>query len=341
MVLFEQDNILTMKRHSYRKRVERLRETLRKEKLDGVLLSSRNDIFYYTGKVISRGDSGFLLLTKKSSTIFVSSIDKELEDPEVRVFKDLKSLKRDLRGHGKLGYDETNLSVSRFKKIKTGYWKPFSRQLSDQRLIKDRYEIEQLKRAARVTVKILNSLRLKGKTEFQVSTEIQNKIRLLGDTVAFDPVVAAGKNSAYIHHIPNKTRISRGFVLVDTGVKHNNYKADITRMFLIRPNQKERKMLEDCKAVQKELIDLVKPGVVFSSIQKRYEKLLKALGYTVFHSFGHGVGLCVHERPSGKDILKKGMVLTVEPGLYKKGLGGCRIEDMVLVDEKPVLLSKY
>lgn len=329
-----------MKRPAYRKRIEILRETLKKEKLDGVLLSSLNDIFYYTGKAISKGDSGFLLLKKKSSILFVSSLDNDLEGPEVRIFKDFKSLKRELRGHGKLGYDETNLSVSLFKRIKTGYWRPFSSQLSYQRVIKDSFEVEQLKKAARTTVKVLNSLRLRGKTEFRVSTEIQHRVRLMGDTMAFDPVVAAGKNSAYIHHIPDKTRINRGLVIVDMGASHVKYKADVTRTFLIKPDSKERKMYEDCKNVQEQLIDLIKPGISFSSIQKKYQRLLEALGYPVLHSFGHGIGLSVHERPSGKDILKKGMVLTVEPGLYKKGLGGCRVEDMVLVDEKPVLLSK-
>ncbi len=328
-----------MKKPDYGRRLAGLRQALAGRGLDGALVSSLNDIYYYTGKALSRGDLGFLLVTRMSRTLFVSGLDNELEGPGVRVMEGLKSLRRELRGAGRLGYDEGNLSVSLFRKIRTGSWKPFSGGIKSQRMVKDRYEIGQMREAARATLKVVGSLRVGGKSEFQVETEIIHKMRLLGKTPAFDPLVAGGRNSAFVHHIPGQARIPRGLVIVDSGACHGHYNADITRMFPIRPNPREERMLEECRGVQEELIDMARPGVSFSSIQEGYQKALKSLGYPVMHSFGHGLGLNVHEGPSGRDVLEKGMVITVEPGLYKKGLGGCRVEDMVLVDERPVVLS--
>jgi Xaa-Pro aminopeptidase len=324
----------------YRRRLAGLRQALAGSGLDGALVSSLNDIYYYTGKALSRGDLGFLLVTRKARTLFVSGLDNELEGPGVRVMDDLKSLRRELGGAGRLGYDEGNLSVSLFRKLRTGYWKPFSMGIKSQRMVKDRYEIGQLREAARATLKVVNSLGVRGETEFQVGTEIIHRTRLLGKTPAFDPLVAGGRNSAFVHHIPGRSMISRGLVIVDSGACHGHYNADITRMFAVNPTPMEEGMLDKCRELQGELIDMARPGVSFRSIQEAYQKALKTLGYPVMHSFGHGLGLSVHERPSGRDVLEKGMVITVEPGLYKKGLGGCRVEDMVLIDERPVVLSR-
>jgi Xaa-Pro aminopeptidase len=325
---------------NYGRRLARLRGAFQEKGLDGVLLSSTNDIYYYTGKAPSGGGFGLLLVTKKSRTLFVSGLDNELEGPGVRLFSDMKSLRGELKVPGRLGYDEGNLSVAAFRRLRTGSWRPFSEGIKPLRIIKDSYEVAQLREAARRTLKIIRSLRPGGKSEFQVATEILHRIRMLGDVPAFEPLVVAWRNTSYVHHVPNRTRISRGLVIVDMGVRHNRYNADITRVFSIRPSGREERMMGQCREIQEELIEMARPGTGFSSIQKRYEKLMKSLGYPVLHSFGHGVGLGVHERPRGKDILEKGMVLTVEPGIYKKGLGGCRFEDMVLVDDKPVVLSR-
>lgn len=323
----------------HRKRLAGLRELFLDRGLDGVLVSGLNDIYYYTGKALSGGDMGFLLVTRKSKKLFVSGLDNELEGPGVSIMKGLRSLKRELRGAGRLGYDEGNLSLSVFRELRSAGWRPFSEGIKSQRMVKDRYETGQLRQAARATLRVLASLRPGGKTEFQVGTEIIHGMRLLGKTPAFDPLVAAGGNSAFVHHVPGRKRISRGLVIVDSGACHNRYKADITRMFPIRATAREERMVGECVSLQEELIDLARPGTRFSDLQEAYCRGLKSLGYPVMHSFGHGLGLGVHERPSSRDVLEKGMVITVEPGIYKKGVGGCRVEDMVLVADKPVVLS--
>ncbi len=329
-----------MKCPDYRRRLARLRNAFTENGLDGVLVNSLNDIYYYTGKVLSEGDPGFLLVTRKAKTLFISELDNELMGPGVRAMGSMKSFREELSGIGRLGYDESNMSVSLFRVLRARSWRPFSDAIRAQRMIKDGYEIAQLRQAARATLRVVGSLSMRGRSEFQVQTDIIHGMRMLGKTPAFSPLVAAGKNSAYVHHIPNMARISRGLVIVDSGACHNHYNADITRMFPLGLTAKEDRLVEECESIQKELIGMARPGVPFSSIQKRFQKLMTSMGHTVMHSFGHGLGLGVHERPGGGDVLEKDMVITVEPGIYKKGLGGCRVEDMVLVDENPVVLSR-
>ena len=115
------------------------------------------------------------------------------------------------------------------------------------------------------------------------------------------------------------------------GVRYNGYCSDITRTFCLRPDSKKKKISENVSFIQQEIIDSIKEGLSFDYVEKIYENLMKKNSYSVFHSFGHGVGLSPHERPVKKDILRNGMILTVEPGVYIKNLGGYRIEDMIVI----------
>ena len=323
----------------YAGRLSRLRQAFQEKNLDGVIVNSIKDVYYYTGKEISK-EFGFLVVTMKSSTLFVSFLNISLEGPGVRVVSSLNEVRKELSSLKRVGFDEKNMSVLLFKKLKSGSWTPFSGILKSLRMVKDSYEISQIRLACRNTLRILGSLNIRGSTEFDVATDILMKTRSMGDTPAFDSLVLGGRNSAFIHKPPSKSMISRGLVIVDMGVCHNKYNSDITRTFSIDTTPAESRILSQCSDIQNELIELAVPGTLFSDIQKRFESLMKSMGHHVLYSFGHGVGLSVHERPFSKDVLEKGMVLTVEPGIHKKGMGGCRIEDMVLVGDKPVLLSR-
>jgi Xaa-Pro dipeptidase len=322
-----------------KRRVASLRRLIREEGLKGVLITSINDIYYYTGKALIKGDPAFLFIGPDSSKLYVSSLDNELEGPGVGIFNGFKPLREELKGPGTLGFDERNLSVFAYRNLRSGIWKPFSGKLKSLRMVKDKGELGLMKEAAKRTLSILGSLELKGRTEQDVASEIHARTRKAGDSPSFEPQVAAGRNSAFVHHIPGNARVSRGLVIVDMGVRHRGYCSDLTRTFLLNPTRKEREAFEACSAIQRELIGMAKPGTPIDSIQKRFSERVEALGYKAMHSFGHGLGLSVHERPYKGDVLEKGMVITVEPGIYKKGFGGCRIEDMVLVKDRPVLLS--
>ena len=139
--------------------------------------------------------------------------------------------------------------------------------------------------------------------------------------------------SAIASFLIKKTRPT----IVDFGARFNWYCCDITRTFA--GTSKEWKTTKEAvKNIQEEIIDFVKPGVGMEDIKKLYEKLMGKHRYKIHHSFGHGIGLEVHEQITGK--LKENMVITVEPGVYKHS-GGCRIEDTILVKKgKAEILTK-
>ena len=327
-------------RPDYSGRLSRLRNVIAKKKLNGAFLNSYRDIFYYTGHEFSGDDLAFLLVTKKSSVLYVSTLSNDLAGPGVRVLSDFGIMKKDIKAAGKLGFDDKNLSVLLHNKLSVPGWKPFSQKLKSVRMVKDNHEISQLKAAAKETLKIFNALKPEGRTEIDVLSDIHIRIRKAGFSPSFDPIVASGKHSAFIHTKPGMRRITKGLVIVDMGLRRNGYPSDMTRMFCYGLNLREEKLLQETREMQTELIEMAIPGTKFSDIQKRYEKFLKGFGCPVMQGFGHGIGLSVHERPGRDDVLESGMVLTVEPGIYKKGVGGSRIEDMVLVSDKPRVLSR-
>ena len=154
----------------------------------------------------------------------------------------------------------------------------------------------------------------------------------MGAKPSFDTIVASGKHSAFVHHKPDRNVIKQGdLAIIDIGAVFNGYCSDMTRTLCSKPGPKERRIMENISGIQAELIDGVSEGVKYDEMEKKYESLLRKKGYRLMHSFGHGIGIGVHERPAKGDVLKAGMVITVEPGAYIKGFGGCRMEDMVLV----------
>ncbi len=328
-----------MKRPDHGERISRLRDAFSAGGLQGAVLTSLNDIYYYTGKAVNRSDFGLLAVTMKSATLYVTSLDNALEGPGVRIVNDLRRVREELKPLGKLGYDEKNISVMLFRKLRAGPWSPFTKALKSLRMVKDSYEIAMIGKACRNTMSVMGSLKLAGVKEFDVATEIFCRLRSMGDTEAFDPVVSSGANSSNVHHTPGMSVIRKGPVIIDMGACHSMYRSDVTRTFMISPTKEQSRMLQECREIQEELFSMATPGTGFSDIQKRFESLMKPLGHAVMHSFGHGVGLGIHERPSGDDVLEKGMIITVEPGIYSKTLGGCRWEDTVLVSDRPVRLS--
>jgi len=132
------------------------------------------------------------------------------------------------------------------------------------------------------------------------------------------------------------------------GARYRGYCADLTRTFFLgTPNKRLKKIYAIVLAVQKKQIALVRAGASCAAIDQKGRDLLKKhrLGKYFTHSTGHGVGLKIHQKPrisyKSKEVLKAGQVITIEPGVYIKGLGGVRIEDMLIVTKNGYInLSK-
>ena len=153
------------------------------------------------------------------------------------------------------------------------------------------------------------------------------------DGISFEPIVASGSNGAKPHHAPSDAKLKKGFCVIDFGVKHKGYCSDITRtIYLGRPTLSEIKEYHKVLGVQKEAIDLCAEGV---SCSKVYDYAYDMLGEAFNHGLGHGIGVEIHEKPNIKgrssDVFKKGMIFTIEPGVYYPSKYGIRIEDDIII----------
>lgn len=232
----------------------------------------------------------------------------------------------------------------------------FNKQL--ERIIKTPAEIKLLKKSAKITdscIKVIErELRRPNITEKQLARAINRNIRKHGAQPAFKTIVTCGRRSVYIHAKPTNKKI-RGLGYTDFGTKHKGYCTDITVPFIKgKIGREEQRILDTTLQAYNAAIKSIKRGSPCWKLHDKFEKLLRTRGYKTRHSLGHGIGLDIHELPiigkpkrrRGKRLsrrkkkkwlrLKKlrfepGMVFTIEPGVYVKGVGGCRFENDVLM----------
>ena len=214
------------------------------------------------------------------------------------------------------------------------------------RAVKSKKELASIIRAQRISERVLKDAlaRLRtNATESAIAEFIANRFVKYGTPVlSFSPIVAFGKNSANIHHEPGKNKLKEGdTIMLDFGTTVNHYCSDMTRTFFWgQPSKKQKKVYFDVLRAQEIALKKITSGekrakVIDSSarkfLAKRYKKNFK-------HGLGHGVGTVIHEwpnfKPKSEDVLPAGCVMTVEPGIYLKGFGGVRIEDIVLITKK-------
>ncbi|MBP6911843.1 MAG: M24 family metallopeptidase [Candidatus Pacebacteria bacterium] len=209
---------------------------------------------------------------------------------------------------------------------------------------KSKTEIAHIVRAQQMCEEILafaiQKLKV-GVTEIEIAKFIVSEMKKRGVTaLAFSPIVAFGKGSADIHHEPGKVKLKKGdFVMFDFGATWQGYCSDMTRTYVYgtTPTKKQQRLYCTVLASQMKVLRALESGersckkldtLARSYLAKHYKDNFK-------HGLGHGVGTAIHEWPNFKpnttDILEEGMVMTVEPGVYLKGYGGVRIEDMVLI----------
>lgn len=347
------------------KKLTRARNLLKKHKLDVLVVADPVNLFYFTGKHFSQG---MLLLTENSAYLAVDGRYFEKaktegftllhleESPLEHVFEKEPSCKA-------IGFDDmtmTSYQERLFKKSASSLkgkkravsFKRLSSLLQTLRSIKEEEEIAFLQEAAALGVKgyeHLLSLLQEGVTE----TFLEQSLRIFwlengGEDVSFSPIIAFGENSAIPHHNTSNRKLKKGdIVLLDIGVKKQNYCSDMTRtVFFGPPNQKLKEIYLLVQEAQKRALDKCCVGASFSEIDRAARTFLEEKGYgkQFCHSLGHGVGIEIHEAPSLAPYTKKstgklqpGHVVTIEPGLYLPGVGGVRIEDTVVIQESGLL----
>jgi Xaa-Pro aminopeptidase len=220
--------------------------------------------------------------------------------------------------------------------------------LQEIRAIKSRSELANIIRAQRISEQVLRDaigILRTGITENEVENFIKKAFRKHGTNVlSFPPIVAFGKGSADIHHIPGNTKLKVGdMVMFDIGCAVNHYCSDMTRTYFWgKPSAKQRKVYNDVLKAQelavKKLMHGERRAWIIDATARNF--LAKKYKNNFKHGLGHGVGTVIHEwpnfKPKSEDIIPAGCVMTVEPGIYIRGLGGVRIEDMYLITKKGV-----
>lgn len=216
--------------------------------------------------------------------------------------------------------------------------------ISDLRARKNPSEIRSIIKAQHIAeivlAYVLEKLRV-GVTEEFIASCIVSKFKSKGvKALAFEPIVSFGPNSANIHHHPGKRKLREGdTIMIDIGATSDGYCSDMSRTFFYGlPNKKQMQVYLGVLEAQEEVLDAIEEGERSAKKLDRIARsfLSRRFGKQAFpHGLGHGIGMAIHEwpsiRPKSDDVLQDGMVVTIEPGVYIKGWGGVRIEDMVLI----------
>jgi Xaa-Pro aminopeptidase len=265
----------------------------------------------------------------------------------VQTRRDVASGLAELLAGRTVGFEASRISFAQWETIGAGGVElvPTRGLVEALRVTKDDDELEAIRRAASISDTVYEALaneRLVGRTEADVAWLIERTFREHGaDALAFDTIVAAGLNGARPHARAGEMIIEEGtLVTVDMGCVVNAYRSDCTRAFAT--GQLSSELADIYRLVAQAQLDglaAVRSGASGHDVDAASRTVIAEAGLAdaYGHGLGHGVGLDIHEaptlRPESVDVLAPGNVVTVEPGLYVPGVGGCRIEDLVVVTE--------
>ncbi len=342
----------------FKQRLNRLQGELVKRSLDGIIITNKYNLAYVTGFY---GTFGYAIITQNDAFLITDSRYIEEANKQAEHFKAIK-LKDNL-------YEEINLIIQKYQ-IKTlgfedldiSYYKykqlvektnkvtliPIGEIFNDFKKIKDSEEIIKIKNAIKIADRAFSHI-LKivrpGITEKEIALEIEFYMKKQGaSALSFDTVVVSGLRSSLPHGQPTNKKIKKGDIItLDFGCIFEGYCSDITRTIAVGTISKELKDIYNIVLqAQLKALENIRPGLLAKDIDKIARDVIASHGYANYfgHALGHGVGTEVHEQPrispKNQEVLKPGMIITIEPGIYVEGLGGVRIEDMVLITEDSI-----
>ena len=318
---------------------------MQKENIDTLLILNPHNINYLAGFMPSASS---ILIVKDEPVLLTNQMDMEdaLLNSKIPVkeLKPLKELKESL--NGTIGL-ERSMNIQTFENLKKDA--TFETKITDiveqMRSIKTSEELKNIEKALEIAEKAFKSTDFDdSKTENEIGAEIEYNMRLKGAKKAsFDTIVASGKRSSLPHADVSNNTLERP-VVIDWGALYNNYCSDTTRTII--ETERHEEIFDIVLEAQKSAIAAIKPGVKVCEVDKAARDVITEYGYgeSFIHSTGHSIGLEVHESPSlskrDETTIEKGMVITVEPGIYLKDDFGVRIEDMVHVTNKGRVLNK-
>ncbi len=330
-------------------RIKVLRESFAAHEVDSLLISRTADAAYLSGFT---GDGCLLILPEEVRILTDPRYTEQAErEAPGAIVTDAKGKLADVlfglrEKSGRFGFDSSHLTYNTFveisEKLKTPLV-PLKNPVSPLRASKDARELNLIKKSADIAQAAFTNLRetiRPGVTEKEIADELEYIMRKLGASAAAFPTIAASAaNASLPHYSVSERRLESGdAVLIDWGAYSSGYASDTTRMlFLGEPTSEHCRIHTAVLEAQTVGLEALAPEKKAVEVDAAARNYLKETGYgdLFTHGLGHGVGMEIHEAPGlsprSEDILKEGMVVTVEPGLYKPGWGGIRIEDMAVV----------
>ncbi|MGD0702104.1 MAG: Xaa-Pro peptidase family protein [Trebonia sp.] len=338
--------------HAARRR--RAQQLIRETDADAALITAGPNVRYLTGLASSNAalllpaDGDWALLATDSR--YAGAAQRDAGDLELAIERFIEgrlAAEAPRRGIGRLAFESHEMTVDRHRELTARLegvaTVPFGMKIESLRMIKDTAELEKLRVACELSdaalAQVLPGIKA-GDTERTVAFRLDAQMIALGaERTAFDTIVASGGNGAIPHHAPTDRPLRRGdLVTMDFGALYDGYHADMTRTVAIGAVAGwQREIYELVALAQQAGIAVLEDGVEAGAVDAAARDVIEAAGHSAHfqHGLGHGVGLEIHEAPmlgygrTGK--LSDRVPVTVEPGVYLPGLGGVRIEDVLVV----------
>lgn len=341
-------------------RIEKAQGLLKRTKIGCLIVTNLLNIRYLSG---FSGSSGTLLVLEESAILLTDSRYMEQAKQEVagycEIIQHSSNIYDDIKNHTAkykiIGFEANHMKVEDFELLKEKLinkeWIPI--KLDKLRMIKDETEIGYITQAVDIADKSFSQLLPKldiGMTELEAATLLEFQLRKNGaEGTSFKTIVVSGERSALPHGQPTDRKFAKGdLVTFDFGAVYNGYCSDMTRTIVFgKADNKQKKIYNIVLEAQVTTIGMLRASITGKEADACARNIITNAGYgeRFGHGTGHSLGLAIHEEPrlspSSDDILRPGMVVTVEPGIYIPGWGGIRIEDVVVITEgAPQILTK-
>ena len=335
------------------KRVQAFLDKMQEKELDGIIINNLKNVYYLTGFWGSNGtvfisrdrqilvtDARYIIAAKQEVTGFEIFAERDELTTIAKIAKDM--------GLSRIGFED-EISVSYYHRMQGAFegleLVPQTQFVEALRMIKDEAEIETIRKACSVSDRAFHDVLefiKPGKTEIEIANFLDFRMRELGAAgLSFDTILARGINSSKPHAHPMHKPVELGeAITMDFGCLYEHYVSDMTRtIYLGHVSDEQAEIYNTVLKANQALIDQAKDGLGFRDFDKIPRDIIVEAGYGEYftHGIGHGIGLDIHEEPyfsqTSTEVIKSGMVLTDEPGIYIEGKYGVRIEDDILITE--------
>ena len=327
--------------------IKNILNDMEKDNIQAYLLTQFTNVEYISNY---KPTSFAFCVIKENPIIYASQMDMEIANRdssiEVKQYEKFETVIEELKKEGIRNLAiEPSLVYSTYEKFKDDFKIESKNYVDKQRMIKSSSEIENIKKATQIAQTAFKELDVANRKETEDVLAF-DLVRLMIENGAsgesFDTILVSGSNTSLPHAIPQSKTLENP-ILVDWGAKYNGYCSDNTRTIVY--TEKEQEIFDIVRESHDKAIKAIKPGLKCCEIDKVSRDIIKEYGYgdKFIHSTGHSLGLDIHETPTfnARDdtIIEKGMVITVEPGIYLEGEFGVRLEDTVAIGNNAKIIG--